>query len=80
LCVHIIRVVIDPDNDKPSNIKLVNIKKLEEVTMEAMSTFFADTKHASNSQKRPLLKEIFSVAKMEERFQSGGLGKVYVLE
>jgi hypothetical protein len=53
----------------------VNVKKLEEVTMEAMNAWFNDPQHPENLQKRPFLKEIFKVAKVQERYKNGEIGK-----
>jgi hypothetical protein len=52
----------------------LDVKKLEEVTMEAMSNWFNDPEHPENATKRPFLKEIFKVAKFEERFKRGEIG------
>lgn len=52
----------------------LNVKKLEEVTMEAMSNWFNDTDRPANSKKRPFLKEIFKVARLQERWKNGELG------
>jgi hypothetical protein len=54
----------------------LNVRKLEESTMESMSQWFNDKEHADNSSKRILLKEIFKVAKAEERYKKGEIGKV----
>lgn len=51
------------------------MKKLEEVTMEAMSNWFNDKEHAENAQKRIFLKEIFKVAKAQERYKNGEIGE-----
>jgi hypothetical protein len=52
----------------------LNVRKLEEVTMEAMSNWFNDKEHPENAAKRPFLKEIFKVAKAEERYLNGEIG------
>lgn len=52
----------------------LNVKKLEEITIEALSGFFADKENPANSRKRPYLNEIFKVAKQEERFKNGEIG------
>lgn len=43
--------------------------------MEAMSNWFNDKDHPDNATKRPFLKEIFKVAKAEERYKNGEIGK-----
>lgn len=55
--------------------KTVTIKKLEEVTNEAMSNWFADREHPKNALKKPYLKEIFKVAKADERLRNGEVGQ-----
>ena len=76
LLVHILRMVIEPEQKQcPAIQKLeLNVKKLEEVTMEAMSNWFNDKEHPENAAKRPFLKEIFKVAKFEERYKNGEIG------
>lgn len=78
LLVHILRMVVEPiQAQHPSIQKLcLNVKKLEEVTNEAMSNWFADKDHPENAAKKPFLKEIFKVALMEERYKAGGIGKL----
>jgi len=55
----------------------LNVKKLEEVTMEATSNWFNDKEHPNNAKKKPYLREIFKVAKAEERFNRGECGKLH---
>ncbi|KAM3074784.1 hypothetical protein ACMFMG_008200 [Clarireedia jacksonii] len=75
LLVHILKMIIEPyHNQVPAVQKLgLNVKKLEEVTMEAMSNWFNEKEHPENAAKRPFLKEIFKVARHEERFKNGEL-------
>lgn len=76
---------MDRNPNRPANIKAVTIRDLERVTNDAMARdFFSDKDGklaASNPDKRPYLrqylKEIFYVAKQEERYKDGGLGKPY---
>lgn len=42
--------------------------------MEALSTFFTDKENPNNEKKRPYLRDIFKVAKQEERFERGEIG------
>ena len=53
----------------------LNVTELEEVTMETISGWFNDPEHPGNSRKKPYLKEIFKVAKAEERYKNGEIGK-----
>lgn len=77
LLVHILKMIIEPYHKQcPTVQKLgLNVKKLEEVTMEAMSTWFADKDRPENLAKKPFLKEIFKVAKKQERYKNGELSK-----
>lgn len=54
----------------------LNVQKLEEVTMEQMNIWFNDKEHPENAQKRPFLKEIFKIARAEERYLNGEIGKI----
>ncbi|KAM5345374.1 hypothetical protein ACJ41O_011236 [Fusarium nematophilum] len=81
---HILRMIVEPNkNQHPDIQKLnLNVKKLEEITIEALSGFFADKENPANARKRPYLNEIFKVAKQEERFKDGsidGTTEVYVM-
>ncbi|KAI0010301.1 hypothetical protein F4779DRAFT_315729 [Xylariaceae sp. FL0662B] len=81
---HILRMIVEPNHKQhPSIQKLfLNVDKLEEITNEALSSFFTDKDNPSNMQKRPFLKEIFKVARQEERFRDGqidGSTKVFVM-
>lgn len=68
--------MIDPHAAKPQHMKAISVKKLEEVTNEAMSNWFADKENLDNAAKRPLLKEIFKVAKQQERYMKGEIGYI----
>ncbi|KAI9746616.1 MAG: hypothetical protein M1818_000329 [Claussenomyces sp. TS43310] len=74
LLVHILSMVIDPTADKPQHMKSITVKKLEDITSEAMSNWFGDKDNIENAAKKPLLKEIFKVAKQEERYKKGEIG------
>lgn len=74
---HILRMIVQPnDRQHPDIRKLqLTVAKLEEVTLEALSPWFADGNNPSNNHKKGYLKEIFKVATQEERFQDGRCGK-----
>jgi Zn-dependent M32 family carboxypeptidase len=74
-------MIIEPcEKQHPTVQKLeLNVKKLEEVTMEAISNWFNDKDHPENAQKRPFLKEIFKIAKAEERYRNGEIGELHLL-
>jgi hypothetical protein len=78
LLVHILKMIIEPPHKQcPTVQKLgLNVKKLEEVTMEAMSIWFNDADHPENLSKKPFLKEIFKVAKAQERYKNGEIGEL----
>jgi hypothetical protein len=70
-------MIVEPTENQCLTVQKLglNIKKLEEVTMEAMSNWFNDKDHPENASKRPFLKEIFKVAKTEERYKRGEVGR-----
>ena len=78
LLVHILRMVAGPLDKQCAAVQKLdlNVKKLEEVTMKSMSSWFNDAEHTENSSKESLLKGIFKVAKAEERYKKGEIGKV----
>jgi hypothetical protein len=69
-------MIIEPYEKQCSTVQKLrlNVQKLEEVTMEVMSTWFNDPEHPENLSKKPYLKEIFKVAKAEERYKNGEIG------
>lgn len=73
LLVHILKMVIEPPHKQCPTVQKMglNVRKLEEATMEAMSIWFNDTDHPENLLKKPFLKEIFKVAKAQERYKNG---------
>jgi len=75
LLVHILKMIVEPVKNQCPTVRKLNldVKTLEAATIEAMSTWFADKEHPENEQKRPFLKEIFKVAKQQERYKDGAL-------
>jgi hypothetical protein len=71
-------MIIEPRENQHSTVQKLglNVKKLEEVTMEAMSNWFNDKEHPENAQKKLYLKEIFKIAKAEERYKNGEIGEL----
>lgn len=69
-------MVTEPNRSQHQDIQKlnINVSKLEEATFEALSGFFADTENPNNAKKKPYLKEIFRVAKYEERYKNGEIG------
>ncbi|KAG5958474.1 hypothetical protein E4U57_001287 [Claviceps arundinis] len=76
LLAHILRLVIEPnEKQEPCDVRKLglNVKKLEEITYEALSSFFLECE--TNAKKRPYLAEIFKVARQEERHKNGELDR-----
>lgn len=71
LLVHILKLVVEPNETQLPDIQRldVTVAKLEQVTWDALSVFFQESKN--NEAKRPYLKELFKVSKMEESFRRG---------
>jgi hypothetical protein len=69
-------MIIEPTPTQCDTVQKLelNVRKLEEVTMEAMSNWFNDKEHPDNASKRNLLREVFKVAKAEESYRNGELG------
>ncbi|CAK7227762.1 hypothetical protein SEUCBS140593_006685 [Sporothrix eucalyptigena] len=84
LLKHILRMIVLPNAEQHPDIQKLNLNvaKLEEATTEVLSSFFADKDAPNNGKKRPYLKEIFLLAKYEERFRNGeidGTTNVYIM-
>lgn len=73
---HILSIIVEPIHKQHPDIQKLqlNVAKLEEATNEALSTFFMDKDNQGNAKKKPYLKEIFKVAKAQERFKNGEVG------
>lgn len=69
-------MIVEPNEQQHQDIQKsnLNVRKLEEITTEALSAFFADKENPTNARKKPYLNEIFKVAKQEERFRNGEIG------
>lgn len=67
---------MEPNEKQHRDIKKLqlNVRKLEECTTEALSGFYAES--ATNASKKQFLNEIFKVAKQQERFKNGEIGKI----
>lgn len=78
LLVHIVRMVVAPAGERFETVNKggLTVKKLEEVTNEALANWFNDKEHPNNAKKKPYLREIFKVAKQEERYKDGGIGRL----
>lgn len=68
-------VVLPVAKQHPDIQKLhLNVVKLEEATNEALSSFFADKDAPNNARKRPYLREIFLLARNEEKYLLDEIG------
>lgn len=72
---HILSLVVEPNEKQHRDIQKLqlSVKKLEECTNEALSGFYAES--ATNASKKQFLNEIFKVAKQQERYKNGEIGK-----
>lgn len=72
----ILRLVVQPNARQHASIQHLNltVKKLEDLTTEKLNEFFNDSQHVANAGKRKYMKELFRIAKQEERYLDGGIG------
>ncbi|KAJ4409682.1 hypothetical protein N0V82_009439 [Gnomoniopsis sp. IMI 355080] len=70
---HILALITTPNRLQHRDLQKLNINvaKLEDATWDALSGFFADIETPNNMKKKPYLKEIFRVAKYQERYKNG---------
>lgn len=80
LLVHILRLIVQPSEEQRLIILELglDVGKLEEVTMDQLSPWFNDPTCPTNAKKRPILNELFRVAKAEESFIKGEIGIIYL--
>ncbi|KAL8329474.1 hypothetical protein RB597_004964 [Gaeumannomyces tritici] len=78
---HILSIIVEPIHKQHPDIQKLqlNVTKLEEATNEALSAFFMDKDNLGNAKKKPYLKEIFKVAKAQERFKNGEVDDNYTV-
>jgi hypothetical protein len=71
-------MIVEPPEKQCTTVQKLglNIRKLEQATMESVANWFSDKEHPENAAKKVLLKEIFKAAKAEERYKNGEIGKV----
>jgi hypothetical protein len=53
----------------------LTVKILERQTYEGLSIWFNDEQYPENIQKKSFLVDIFKIARMEERYKAGEIGK-----
>ena len=71
--MHIIGLIVSQDPSGPARQRNIDVAKLEEVTREAMATWFADREKPKNAEKRGFLTQLFRVLYKEERYRRGEL-------
>ncbi len=69
-------LVIHTDRQPPSMQRLEGlcVTKLETAATESLSAFFQDPTKPGNAHKVPILKELFRVARAEEKFKRNEIG------
>jgi elongation factor P--beta-lysine ligase len=67
-------MIIEPRNSQCATVQKLglNVEKLEQVTNESMKNWFKE--NPDNAAKKIYLKEIFRVARVEERYRNGEVG------
>jgi hypothetical protein len=70
-----------PDREQPATrspsiqkLGVITVAKLEAAAMDSLAVWFADPNKPENAQKKPILKELFRVAKMEEEYKQNNIG------
>ncbi|KAH7377993.1 hypothetical protein BKA64DRAFT_714496 [Cadophora sp. MPI-SDFR-AT-0126] len=73
LLIHILRMSVQPvASQHPSfQDQDISVQKLEDVSYEALTSWFQDPENPENIFRAPLIKELFKVAKYEERYKNG---------
>ncbi|KAK7751481.1 hypothetical protein SLS62_006566 [Diatrype stigma] len=79
LLVHILGLIVEPiERQHPAIQKVhLDVTKLSDLTMDALSSWFADKENPANATKQPLLKELFKLARAEERFKNEEIGRFF---
>jgi hypothetical protein len=81
--VHILQLIVEPHEKRYSTFRdyrfnircrYLNVQRLEEITMEELSEWL-NIETIENARQKILLKDIFWVAKMEEKYKNGEIGK-----
>jgi hypothetical protein len=78
LIVHMLKMIVGPRSQQCESVQKqeLTVEKLKEVTMESMANWFNDRTNATREDKKNILKEVFKVAEIEERYVNGGVGKI----
>jgi hypothetical protein len=77
LLVHIIKIIVQPQEKRVLSLgkRDLTTEKLREATMVAMNNWLFDEEHPEDAVKRRLLEELFRVARAEEKYKNGEIGK-----
>lgn len=72
-------MTVEPlENQHPSfQEQDLSVHKLQDVSYEALSFWLTDSGHPDNLLKVNLIKELFAVARYQERFKNGEIGKSF---
>ncbi|OBT60299.1 hypothetical protein VE03_10272 [Pseudogymnoascus sp. 23342-1-I1] len=73
LLIHIMGLIVDQNPQGPATQRGLDVAKLEEVTREAMASWFADKEKPKNAGKRGFLAQLFRVLYKEESYRRGKL-------
>ncbi|KAG4432279.1 hypothetical protein IFR05_012227 [Cadophora sp. M221] len=73
LLIHILRMTVEPVTTQHPSFQDqdLSVQKLEDVSYEALSSWFKDPENPENMFRAPLIRELFKVAKYEEKFKNG---------
>ena len=67
-------MIVDPKIQPPEIQQLgINVATLESASMASLNKFFKD---ARNANKKPVLKRLFKVAKLEEQYRRKEIGRL----
>ena len=74
-------MIVEPEEKRHHAIQKVNLdlKTLEETTYKALSSFFSDKESPANKSKKPLLEDIFRIARQEARYRDGEISEFDIL-
>lgn len=67
-------MIVDPEDQPPEIQTLdINVATLESASMRSLDKFFEDP---GNAYKKPVLEELFKLAKIEERYMRKEIGRL----
>ncbi|KAI0388359.1 hypothetical protein F5Y17DRAFT_475073 [Xylariaceae sp. FL0594] len=73
LLCHILRLVVETPKAQHQAVRKTNLdlNKLEAITFGTLSTWLSDKQNPNNINKKPILREIFQVARQEHAYKCG---------